>query len=477
MSFPPLQNHVAGREQIAGGPRLPVTSPIDGVELTDVGLSTAGDVDVAVDAAAAALPEWSTRTVVERANVLHRYRNLLEANVDELAELVHLENGKTRSESRAEIAKAVELTELACSLPYWIAGESLEVSRGFDCSIQRFPIGVVASITPFNFPSMVPHWTAPLAIAAGNTMILKPSELVPISATRMAELFAEAGLPAGVFNVVHGEAAAAERLCDHPLVAAVTFVGSTAIAQQVYRRATGNLKRALAMGGAKNHLVVLPDADPDATTASIVASTCGCAGQRCMASANLIAVGDVQNIIDQVRVASESLTLGSQLGPVISLAAKQRIETLITDAERAGARVLVDGRGAEVQGCENGSYVGATVLDEVTPEMTISQEEIFGPVLSVIRAKNLEEALAIQQRSPYGNAAVIYTDDGPAAKAFVESAAAGMIGINVGVPVPREPFGFGGWKHSRFGVGDITGKASIHFWTQAKKVTTKWSDH
>jgi malonate-semialdehyde dehydrogenase (acetylating)/methylmalonate-semialdehyde dehydrogenase len=350
----------------------------------------------------------------------------------------------------------------------------LEVSKGVECRVERTPLGVVASITPFNFPAMVPHWTIPIAITLGNTMLFKPSEKVPLTAARTAELLAEAGLPAGVFNVVHGQRPVAEALCDHPDVKAITFVGSTAVAKSVYARATSRFKRVLALGGAKNHLIVLPDAQVGPTAANVVASMAGCAGQRCMAAASMLAVGPVDAIIQQVCAEARKMVPGRNLGPVISAASKSRIEHFIAEAVAAGAQVLVDGRGVVVPGREGGFYLGPTVLDYVKPEMRIAQEEVFGPVLAIIRARDIDEAVAIENASPYGNAAAVYTTNGAQAKLIARRASAGMIGVNVGVPVPLEPFGFGGWNDSRFGVCDITGKSSIEFWTQSKKITTRW---
>jgi malonate-semialdehyde dehydrogenase (acetylating)/methylmalonate-semialdehyde dehydrogenase len=321
---------------------------------------------------------------------------------------------------------------------------------------------------------MVPHWTIPIALTLGNTFVFKPSDRVPLSAVRTAELLAEAGLPAGVFNVVHGERAAVEALCDHPDVRAITFVGSTPVARSVYVRATGNLKRALALGGAKNHLIVLPDASVAKTAENVVASMAGCAGQRCMAAATLLAVGPVEDVVHEVCAQAGRLVPGTNLGPVISAEARRRIETCITEAEQAGATVLVDGRGTVVPGREGGFYLGPTVLDHVRPEMRIAQEEVFGPVLAIIRVRDADEALAVENASPYGNAAGIYTQTGALARRLGRRASAGMVGINDGVPVPLEPFGFGGWNESKFGVGDITGKSSIEFWTQSKKTTTRW---
>ncbi|HEY2829665.1 MAG TPA: aldehyde dehydrogenase family protein, partial [Thermoanaerobaculia bacterium] len=407
----------------------------------------------------------------------YRYKALLEKNIDGLAALVTEENGKITSEARAEVLKSAELTEFACSLPQIAPGEVLEVSRGVDCRIERFPLGVVASIAPFNFPNMVPNWTIPNAIALGNCMILKPSELVPISAGRIAELLAEAGLPAGVFQVVHGGREAVEAVCDHPGIAAVSFVGSTKVAKIVYRRgsASENLKRVLALGGAKNHLIVMPDAEPEMTSNNVVASMAGCAGQRCMAASVMMAVGNSQHIIDRMVSVMRGMVPGVHVGPVISAAAKARIETYVTEAEKMGAKILVDGRAYVVNGKENGYYVGPTLIDFVTPDMRIAQEEVFGPVMVIIRAKDVNEALEVQKRSHYGNAASVFTESGGVARYVMENASAGMVGVNVGVPVPREPFGFGGWNDSKFGVGDITGRGSIEFWTKSKKMTTKWN--
>jgi malonate-semialdehyde dehydrogenase (acetylating)/methylmalonate-semialdehyde dehydrogenase len=322
---------------------------------------------------------------------------------------------------------------------------------------------------------MVPNWTIPNAVALGNCMILKPSELVPLSSLRIAELFHEAGLPDGVLQVVHGGREAVEAICDHPGIAALSFVGSTAVAKIVYRRGTASLKRVLALGGAKNHLIVMPDADLEMTSSNVVASMTGCAGQRCMAASVMVAVADTDHVIRRMVTDARAIVPGANLGPVISAAARQRIERYVTEAEAAGATVLVDGRQTVVTGKEDGFYIGPTILDHVTPTMRIAQEEVFGPVLAIVRAKDLDAALAVENASPYGNAASVFTESGGTARYVMEHASAGMVGVNVGVPVPREPFGFGGWNESRFGVGDITGRGSIEFWTQSKKMTTKWN--
>jgi malonate-semialdehyde dehydrogenase (acetylating) / methylmalonate-semialdehyde dehydrogenase len=473
--YPNAQNFVDGTFVEGNGALLDVTNPSDGSLLSRVPLSSATDLDTAVTSAAAAFPAWAGTPIKERVQVFFRYRALLERHIDELAGLVSEEHGKTRSEAEAEVAKAIELTEFACSLPQITTGEVLEVSRGVECRTDRYPVGVVASIAPFNFPSMVPHWTIPNALSLGNCMVLKPSELVPLSAGRIAQLLTEAGLPTGVFNVVHGGQAVVEAICDHRGIAGVTFVGSTKVAKLVYRRATGNLKRALALGGAKNHLFVLPDANAGMTTSNVVASMSGCAGQRCMAASVMLAVSDTDHIVAGIVQEARSVVPGETLGPVISLEAKQRIERYIGEAEAAGATVLLDGRNTEVRGREGGFWVGPTIIDHVRPEMNIAKEEVFGPVLAIIRTKDVDQALAIENASPYGNAAAVFTENGAWARYVTDRASAGMIGVNVGVPVPREPFSFGGWNESRFGVGEITGRGSIEFWTQAKKTTTKWN--
>jgi malonate-semialdehyde dehydrogenase (acetylating)/methylmalonate-semialdehyde dehydrogenase len=475
MKYLALGNRIGGRQVAFEGEHLDVVSPVDGSLLSHVPLSQANEVEAAVSSAQQAFTIWSAQTIKERSQVFFRYRSLLGNHFDELAQLVYEENGKTLDEGRAEVAKAIEVTEFACSLPQLTTGEVLEVSPGVECRVDHAPLGVVASITPFNFPVMVPHWTIPIALCLGNSFILKPSEKVPLSADRTAELLQQAGLPEGAFNVVHGDRATVEAICDHPGIAALSFVGSTPIAKQVYVRATGNLKRVLAMGGAKNHLVVLPDADVQQTAVNVTASMAGCAGQRCMAAAAMVAVGGVDPIIEAVCSEARRTIPGENLGAVISREAKERIEGYITEAEQAGAKILVDGRGATVAGREGGFYVGPTVIDSVRPDMRIAQEEVFGPVLAIIRARDVDEAVELENASPFGNAAAIYTRDGESARDFINRASAGMIGVNIGVPVPREPFGFGGWNDSRFGTGDITGQSSIGFWTQSKKVTTRWS--
>jgi malonate-semialdehyde dehydrogenase (acetylating)/methylmalonate-semialdehyde dehydrogenase len=454
---------------------LDVTSPLDGSLLSRVPMSAADELNAAVESAKSAFEGWSHTTIKERVQVFFKYRQLLEEHLDELTALVSEENGKTWDEAKAEVEKSIELTEFACSMPQLVGGEILEVSKGVECRTDHFPLGVVASIVPFNFPLMVPNWTMPNALVLGNTMIMKPSELVPLSCQRMAELLKEAGLPDGVFNIVNGGKEVVEGICDHKDIEAVSFVGSTAVAKLVYQRSTNALKRCVALGGAKNHLFVLPDANPTMTATNVTASMSGCAGQRCMAASAMLGVGNVDPIVAQIVEEARKVVPGKNLGAVISKAAKERIENYITEAERDGAKILVDGRGAAVEGKEGGTYVGPTVIDYVKPEMSVAREEIFGPVISIMRTDTIDDAIKIENENPYGNAASVYTQNGGLARYVAEHASAGMIGINIGVPVPREPFSFGGWNESRFGANDITGKSSIEFWTKLKKTTTKWN--
>ncbi len=473
MKYPIVQNIINGKTEQSQGELLDVYSPINGEIISQVNMSGKDAVDEAVKTASAAFEKWSQKTLKERVQVFFKYKQLLEENMDELSELIQEENGKTFGEAKAEIEKSIEVTEFACSLPQIASGEIQEVSRGVECRINRAPLGVVASITPFNFPSMVPNWTIPNAIALGNAMILKPSEQVPLSANRLAELLHDAGLPDGVLNIVHGGQEAVEAICDHPGIEAITFVGSTKVAKIVYQRGAASLKRMLALGGAKNHLIVLPDAHPEMAASNIAASMSGCAGQRCMAASAMVAVGESDHIIEKLCAEAKNIIPGENLGSVISQAAKERIEGYISEAEEQGAEILVDGRGADVNG--KGYYVGPTVIDHVTPDMKIASEEVFGPVLAIMRTDTIDEALAIENSSAYGNAASVFTQSGKMADYVAENASAGMIGVNIGVPVPREPFSFGGWNESKFGSGDITGTSSIDFWTKLKKTTTKWN--
>jgi malonate-semialdehyde dehydrogenase (acetylating)/methylmalonate-semialdehyde dehydrogenase len=465
-------HYIHGARLEAGSRSLnPLTSPVDDSPLGSVKVADAAIVDQAVQSSQKAFQSWSHVPVKDRVQVLYKFKTLVEKNIGDLAKQVTAENGKTTAESAAGIQRGIEIVEYAASLPQLFAGEILEVSSGVDCYTRRFPLGVVAGITPFNFPAMVPMWMFPMAIACGNSFILKPSEQVPFTPLMLADLLKEAGLPDGVFNVVQGDRETVEAVLDHPGIAAAAFVGSTSVAKTVYDRGIASNKRMLTLGGAKNHLIVVPDADPAITAKNVVSSAIGCAGQRCMAASVLIAVGDCDSIIEAIGNEMRSLACGKEVGAIISAKAKDRIEGYIARAAGRGAKVLLDGRGQK----RPGNYVGPTLIDGITREDECANDEIFGPVLSILRVKTLDEALAIENANPYGNAACIYTTSGATARYFEMRAEAGMIGVNIGVPVPRDPFGFGGWNASKFGPGDITGKDAIGFWTKTKKVTAKWT--
>ncbi len=467
-----ITHWIDGKPVEAGKSTLPVTSPWDGKTFGEVCLADEATREAAITSASVAFASWSKLSVKDRVQPLFRFKSLAESRMTELAESVSRESGKTVAEARAGVEKGLECVEFACSLPQLLTGEILEVSRGVDCHTRRFPLGVVAGITPFNFPAMVPLWVFPLAIACGNTFILKPSEQVPCTSLLLAELLAEAGLPVGVFNVVQGNRETVEALLDDSRIAAAAFVGSTPVAKAVFERGMLAGKRTLALGGAKNHLIVVPDADPTLTAKNIVASATGCAGQRCMAASVLIAVGDCDAILAAVATEMKTIIPGQNMGGIISEVAQQRILGYLDRAEASGARLVVDGRKNLPA---SGYFVGPTLIDNVAPGSPWAWDEIFGPVLTVLRVATLDEALAIESASPYGNACSVFTTSGAVARYVEEHASSGMIGVNIGVPVPREPFSFGGWNDSRFGQGDITGKDGIAFWTKLKKTTTKWS--
>lgn len=470
----PAQNWVGGEWTDASGEVLDVVNPRHGRPMATVRLSNRADVDAAVAAAKRAHADWKRWPMRERAAVLYRLRSMMEAEREALAWLVSHENGKVYAQALAEVDKAIECVEFGCSLPNVAAGTQLDVSRGVNCQVSYEPRGVVAGVTPFNFPLMVPLWMLPQALVGGNCFVLKPSEQVPLSAIRLAELFHDAGLPPGVLNIVQGGREAVEGLCDHDDVEAFAFVGSTPVAKATYGRAATAGKPALCLGGAKNHLIVVPDADLELTAQNVVASFTGCSGQRCMAAANLVAVGDVDRIVDAIAEQAAKLVPGTDHGAITNAASVERIRGYIDRAEQAGAKILVDGRNK--RGDEAGGFwIGATVIDGVPPDHPAAKDEIFGPVLSIVRVPNLEAALALEHSSPYGNASAIYTTSGHVAREVVQRMEAGMCGVNIGVPVPREPFGFGGWNDSKFGHGNITGWDGFRFWTRPRKVTSKWS--
>jgi malonate-semialdehyde dehydrogenase (acetylating)/methylmalonate-semialdehyde dehydrogenase len=458
---------------------IDLITPYTGEVIGHVPMGTAQDVDAAAKSAKAAFKIWSNTNIKERVQVMFKLKTLMERDFEELKQLVSLENGKTLAEAHGDVAKAIEVLEFGCSIPNKIYAPMLEVSNGIYCQVIKEPVGVVASIVPFNFPIMCPMWTIPIALTVGNTMVLKPSEQVPLGAMKLAALLKEAGLPDGVLNVVHGGVDVVNAICDHTEIKALSFVGSTKVAKIVYGRAAMAGKRVLALGGAKNHLVLMPDANLETAPMQIVDSAMGCAGQRCMAASLMVAVGDCDKHIAGMVAYAKSIKLGEKQGTVINKQSVERINNYITQAEKMGAKVLVDGRNqkpenADMKGLENGYWVGPTLLDNVSPDMPAGCEEIFGPVLSIIRVKTIEEALKLENNNPYGNAASIFTTNGANAQYLFRNANAGMNGVNVGVPVPREPFGFGGWNDSKFGNGDLTGDQGIDFWTQDRKITTKF---
>ena len=452
---------------------LPVLNPRHGKAFSKVVMSAREDVDAAVQVAAHAFKEWRAWPIRERAQVIYRLRQIMVDNIEELSWLITHENGKLFAEAKAEVEKAIECAEYGCSLPNLASGNQLEVSRGVACEVIYEPLGVVAGVTPFNFPLMVPMWMLPQALVGGNSFILKPSEQVPLSSLRLGQMLEQAGLPKGVFNVVQGGQAVVEAFCDHPEIKAVGFVGSTRVAKAVYGRASTNGKRAICLGGAKNHLIVVPDADVALTTENVVASFTGCAGQRCMAASVLLAVGDCDHIIEAIKVRAAKMMTGNDLGPIITAQSESKIRGYIEDAEKKGANIILDGR--EQRGTQEGFWVGATILDNMSTDIPAGKEEIFGPVLSIIRVATLDKAIEIENANPYGNASSVYTTSGDVARHVMNNVEAGMCGVNVGVPVPREPFGFGGWNDSSFGHGNITGWDGYRFFTRQRKITSKWA--
>ncbi|MFK7991317.1 MAG: CoA-acylating methylmalonate-semialdehyde dehydrogenase [Sandaracinaceae bacterium] len=471
------KNLVAGEWQDpSSGERIDVVSPYTGAAIGTVPMSNDKDVDAVVAGAKAAAAEWRRLPLRERTATLFRFRDLVLKNADALSHMAAAECGKTVAEARAGVMKGVEIIEYASSLQNMDRGTAMEVSRGVTCEVRREPIGVVAGITPFNFPAMVPMWMYPTAVTLGNAFILKPSEKVPLTADLSGKLMLEAGFPPGVFSIVHGGKDTVEALCDHDDIGALGFVGSTPIAKAVYGRAAASGKQALALGGAKNHVLLLPDADPDVAIDGIVRSFTGCAGQRCMAASLLVAVGDCDALIEKIIAHTRTLELGTDMGAIIEQGAHQRLHVALDTAVSEGAKLVVDGRNPTAPaGYENGYWLGPSVLDHASMEMECANAELFGPVVTILRVDTLDEALALQDRSPYGNAYSVFTTRGATARYVIDQAQAGMVGINIGVPVPREPFSFGGAKASKFGAGDMTADGGLSLWSSLKKVTTKWS--
>ena len=456
---------------------IAVISPYYDKEIATVPDSNFSDLDDAVQGAKKAFPDWASKNIRDRAEVMFNLKSIMQKNLEELAYLIALDNGKTVADAKGSILRGKEVVEFATSLPSVLRGDSSPVGAGVTCTMTHEPLGVVAGITPFNFPAMVPLWMIPLAITTGNCFILKPSEQTPLSALKIAEYLKEAGLPDGVFSVINGSRVAVEGICDHPDIKAVAFVGSSNVAKIVYSRSTALGKRALCLGGAKNYMIVVPDADQDSTAKGLLASSMGSAGQRCMAASVAIGVADIDHIIDQLVEEAKAFELGVDMGTIISKTALDRITNYIDDAEKMGARVLIDGRTApQPEEYKNGYWLGVTILDGVDPDWSCAKEEIFGPVLSIIRVDTIEASLEIENNNQYGNAAAVFTTSGQIAQTISEHASAGMVGVNIGVPVPREPYSFGGWNESKYGHGDITGRSGVDFWTNLKKVTARWPE-
>jgi malonate-semialdehyde dehydrogenase (acetylating) / methylmalonate-semialdehyde dehydrogenase len=477
-------NHWIGGKPDAGTStrRGPVWNPATGEQQAEVVLASTDDVNAAVRTSAVAFESWSEASLSTRTKVLFDFRELVHRRAREIAEVIADEHGKLVSDATAEVQRGLEVVEYACGIPTLLKGDySDQVSTGVDVYSFRQPLGVVAGITPFNFPIMVPMWMHPIAIACGNTFVLKPSERDPTASTMVAELWAEAGLPPGVFNVVQGDKEAVDAILDHPDVAAVSFVGSTPIAKYVHERGTANGKRVQALGGAKNHAVVLPDAQIDYAAEHLVAAAFGSAGERCMAVSTAVTVGSASDpVVESVSAKARTIRVGpgrdprSEMGPVVTGAAKERIVDLIGSGQAQGAVLAVDGRDIVVDGHENGFFVGPTVIDQVTPEMDVYRQEIFGPVLSVVRADTVDDAIALINANPYGNGTAIFTTSGEAARRFQRSVTVGMIGINVPIPVPAAYYSFGGWKDSLFGDTHVHGPEGVSFYTRAKVVTSRW---
>jgi malonate-semialdehyde dehydrogenase (acetylating) / methylmalonate-semialdehyde dehydrogenase len=475
--------HWIGGERLHEASRYgEVTDPATGAVTRRVAFASSADVDRAVEAATAGFAVWSAQSLARRSNVLFRFRELIAANAGELARVITAEHGKTVDDARGEVQRGLEVVEFACGAAHLLKGEASEaVGTGVDSHSLRQPLGVAVGITPFNFPAMVPMWMFPLALACGNAFILKPSEKDPSASLLMAEWLAEAGLPAGAFNVVHGDKEAVAALLTHPGVASVSFVGSTPIARYIYETATSHGKRVQALGGAKNHAVVMPDADVDIAADAIASAAYGSAGQRCMAISAAVAVGPAGDALAQALEArvdavhvGPGAEEGSEMGPLVTGAARERVLGAIEAGVGEGAELRRDGRGVSVAGHEDGFWVGPTLFDRVTPEMTVYRDEIFGPVLILLRAETFEEALDLVNRNPYGNGAAIFTTDGRTAREFEQRVQVGMVGVNVPIPVPVAFYSFGGWKGSLFGDLHVHGMEGVKFYTRTKTITSRW---
>jgi malonate-semialdehyde dehydrogenase (acetylating)/methylmalonate-semialdehyde dehydrogenase len=479
-----IENAVAGKRYVSSSTRRsPVFNPATGEQTAELPLSTLDEINAAVAAAKAAQPAWGNTPPLKRARIMFKFRELLEKHADELARAISSEHGKVHSDALGELARGIDCVEYACGIPELLKGEfSRNAGPSIDTYSDRQPLGVVAGITPFNFPAMVPMWMYPTAIACGNAFILKPSERDPSASVLSWKLLMEAGLPEGIFNVVHGDKEAVDAILDHPDIAAVSFVGSTPIAEYVYRRGTQSGKRVQALGGAKNHMVIMPDADMNQAADALMGAGFGSAGERCMAISVAVPVGDetADLLIEKLKPRVEGLRIGpatdreAQMGPIVSRAQRDKISAYIDSGVAEGAELVVDGRGFKLQGYEGGFFIGGTLFDRVKPEMKIYREEIFGPVLSVVRAHSYNDAVELIHNTEYANGTAIFTRDGDAAREFADKIEVGMVGINVPIPVPVAYHSFGGWKRSLFGDHAIYGPEGVHFYTRLKTITTRW---
>lgn len=474
---------ISGRHIVpAGAPMQALFNPATGEETAKVSMGAAAEIEEAVAAARAALPAWSATPPIRRAAVMFRFRELIEKHVDELAVLITREHGKVLADARGSLQRGLEVVEFACGIPHLLKGEFAEnVGSGIDSFSLRQPVGVCAGITPFNFPAMVPLWMFPIAIACGNTFILKPSEKVPSCALRLGELLLEAGLPPGVLNIVNGGKDAVDAILAHPHIDAVSFVGSTPIAEHVWRVGTNAGKRVQALGGAKNHLVVMPDADLDHAVDGLMGAGYGSAGERCMAVSVAVAVGACADpLVERLAKRVRALKVGpgtdadSDMGPLVTIAHRDKVASYIDQGVKEGAKLVVDGRGLTLQGHEGGAFLGGTLFDHVEPHMRIYKEEIFGPVLAVVRAPDLDAAITLVNDHEFGNGTAIFTRDGESARSFVNRVRIGMTGVNVPIPVPMAFFSFGGWKRSLFGDHNVHGVDGVRFYTRVKTVTARW---
>lgn len=468
-------NLIGGEWLVGSAGKVAVDSPYFGENIGEVSLPSLAEIDSAIKNAAEAQKLWGEIPIKERSQVLFDFRHILFREIDKIAQMVSLENGKTPEEAKAGIFKGIEVLEFALSLQNSDHGGRMQVSRGVFCEYRRRPLGVVVGITPFNFPFMVPMWTIPIAIVLGNSYVWKPSDKTPLTSMLLANAFLEAGLPKGVLSVLQGGAETVESIVDHPLVKSVGFVGSSAIAKKVFQKTTARGKRCLALGGAKNHMVLLPDADPQLAAKGISDSFTGCGGQRCMAASVLLAVGQVDEMIDQIKSHASSIQVGKDMGSIISRQQLEFLNAAIEKAEQEGAKIILDGRKSKSpQLYPNGYWLGPTIIDQVRPGTQAAQDELFGPILSIIRVDSISRAMQIENSSSYGNACSVFTRSGPLAERVIEQAGVGMMGVNIGVPVPREPFSFGGINESKFGQGEITGSGSLALWSDQVKITTKW---